>query len=72
MYEGKLWFQSLDPDAEMPVVRTEDIEGGIILAWRVTLKKDVTMGGQTYRAGDTEEIEVTVRPSGDSWLIDNM
>jgi len=71
-YEGRMWFQSLDPDAEMPIVRTEDIEGGIELAWRVTLKKDATMGGRTYRAGDTEEVEVTLRPSGDSWLIDNM
>jgi len=71
-YEGKVWFQSLDPDADMPIVRTREIEGGIELAWRVTLKKDANMGGRTYQAGDTEEIEVTVRPSGDSWLIDNM
>ena len=71
-YEGRMWFQSLDPDAEMPIVRTREIEGGMELAWRVTLKKDASMGGRTYLAGDTEEIEVTVRPSGDSWLIDNM
>ncbi len=71
-YEGKMWFQSLDPDAEMPIVQTEEIEGGINLVWRVTLKQDATMGGRTYHAGDTEDIEVTIRPSGDSWLIDNM
>ncbi|UCD50932.1 MAG: sigma-70 family RNA polymerase sigma factor [Phycisphaerales bacterium] len=71
-YEGKVWFQSLDPDAEMPIVQTREIEGGVQLVWRVTLRKDATMGGRTYYAGDTEEIEVTVRPSGDSWLIDNM
>ena len=71
-YEGKVWFESLDPDAEMPIVRTREIEGGIELEFRVTLKKDATMGGRTYLAGDTKDIDVTLRPSGDSWLIDNM
>lgn len=56
----------------MPIIRTREIEGGIELVWRVTLKQDATMAGRTYHAGDTEEIEVTLRPSGDSWLIDNM
>jgi RNA polymerase sigma factor (sigma-70 family) len=71
-YEAKMWFQSLDPDAEIPIVWSEDIEGGMELEFRVTLKEDATMRGRSYQAGDTEDIRITVRPSGDSWLIDNM
>lgn len=71
-YEAKMWFQSLDPDAEIPIVWSEDIEGGMELEFRVTLKKDASMRGRTYCAGDTEDIRITVRPSGDLWLIDNM
>ncbi|MCU0916467.1 MAG: hypothetical protein MUC88_18165 [Planctomycetes bacterium] len=71
--EGKRWFQSLDPDAEMPIVSTEQTaDGGTKVVWRVTLKKDATAGNQTFRAGDTHDIEVTLRRAGDSWLIDNM
>jgi len=72
-YEGKLLMQSFDPDAEMPVLATkENDDGGTVITWRVTFKKDATMGGQTFRAGDTQDIEATVRKCGDSWLIDNM
>ena len=40
--------------------------------WRVTLKKDVTVAGRTFHAGDTQDVEVILHRSGDSWLIDNM
>ncbi len=72
MYEGRLWIESLDPDAEMPIIRTRDVDGGVQLTWRVTLKKEVTMAGHTYQPGDTEELTGTVRQSGDSWLLDDM
>jgi hypothetical protein len=70
-YEMKLWLQSLDPDAEMPIVETVEGEGGLGVTWQVTFKKDVTMSGQTFRAGDTFNLDATLRKSGDSWLIDN-
>ncbi len=38
---------------------------------QVTFKKDVTMSGQAFRAGDTFSLDATLRKSGDSWLIDN-
>jgi len=71
-YEMKLWLQSLDPDAEMPITSTNETEHGTEIAWQVTFKKDVTVGGQTFRAGDTFELDATLRKSGDSWLIDGM
>ena len=70
-YHMKLWFQSLDPDAEMPMVSVEETEHGTSVVWQVTFKEEMTMEGHTFRAGDTWELDATLRPSGDSWLIDN-
>ena len=59
--------------AEMPIISTkENDDGGTVIVWRVTLKKEATLGTQVFHAGDMHDIEVTVRRSGDSWLIDNM
>lgn len=71
-YEMKLWLQSLDPDAEMPVTSTKETDRGTEIAWQVTFKKDVTAGDRTFRAGDTFELDARLRRSGDSWLIDGM
>jgi RNA polymerase sigma-70 factor (ECF subfamily) len=71
-YEMKLWFQSLDPDAEMPIIESVEDQGAMKMTWQVTFKKDVTLGGQTLRAGDTYNLDATLRRSGDSWLIDNL
>ena len=62
--EGKRWSPSLDPDAEMPIISTRQTEdGGTVVVWRVTVKKDVTLGKQAFHAGDTQDVEVTVRRS---------
>jgi len=71
-HQMKLWLQSLDPDAAMPVTSMGETERGTEIAWQVTFKKDVTMEGQTFRAGDTFELDATLRKSADSWLIDGM
>ncbi len=73
-YEMKLWLQSFDPDAEMPIVETVEDQGAMKVTWQVTFKKDVTVsegGGHTFRAGDTYNLDATLRKSGNSWLIDN-
>ncbi len=70
-YQMKLCFLSLDPDAEMPMVSVEETEHGTSVVWQVTFKEDLTMEGHTFRAGDTWELDATLRQSGDSWLIDN-
>ncbi len=70
-YEMKLWLQSLDPDAEMPIIETTEDRGAMKMTWQVTFIKDVTAHGQTFRAGDTFNLDATLRRSGDSWLIDN-
>jgi len=70
-YQMKLVFLSLDPDAEMPMVSVEETEHATSVVWQVTFKKDLPMEGHTFRAGDTWELDATLRQSGDSWLIDN-
>ena len=45
---------------------------GTEIAWRVTFKKDLTMEGHTFRAGDTFQLDATLRKSGGSWLIDGI
>jgi RNA polymerase sigma factor (sigma-70 family) len=71
-YQMKLLLQSLDADAEMPVIATEPTERGTSVTWQVTFKKDMTEKGHTFRAGDTFELDATLRKSGDSWLIDGI
>lgn len=74
-YEMKLWLQSLDPDAEMPIIETTEEGDAMGVTWQVTFKKDVTVragGGQTFRAGDTYNLDARLRRSGDSWLIDGL
>jgi len=73
-YQMRLWLQSLDPDVEMPIVETVEDQDAMKVTWQVTFKKDVTIsegGGHTFRAGDTYNLDATLRKSGDSWLIDN-
>jgi RNA polymerase sigma-70 factor (ECF subfamily) len=73
-YEMKLWLQSLDPDADMPIIESVEEQGAMKMTWQVTFKKDVTVsegGGPTFHAGDTYNLDATLRQSGDSWLIDN-
>ncbi len=73
-YEMKLWLQSLDPDAEMPIIETTEEGDAMGVTWQVTFKKDVTVtaGGQTFHAGDTYNLDASLRRSGDSWLIDGL
>jgi RNA polymerase sigma factor (sigma-70 family) len=71
-YEMKLWLQSLDPDAEMPIIEITEDEGGTSVTWQVTYKQDVTVGGQTFRAGDTYNLDASVRQVDGSWLIDGI
>ena len=71
-YEMRLWLQSLDPDAEMPIVASIEDGGATKVTWQVTFKKDVTAGGQAFRAGDTFNLDAALRQSGDSWLIDGL
>jgi hypothetical protein len=71
-YETRLWLRSFDPDAEMPIVSVDQTEGGTSVTWQVTFKEDFTVEGQTFRAGDTYNMDATLRQSGDSWLIDGI
>ena len=71
--EMRLWFQSVDSEAEMPIVSMEKTEHGTSILWRVPFKNDFTLGekGFTFHAGDTYDMDATLRKSGVSWLIDN-
>jgi hypothetical protein len=71
-YAAKVVFQSFDPDVEMPIVSLKDGEGGLEVVWRVTLKKDAAMNGQTFPAGSTLDLDATLVKVGDSWFFNNM
>ena len=74
-YEMKLWLQSLDPDAEMPIIETTEDRGrhGGDVAGDLQKGRDGEAGGgQTFRAGDTYNLDASLRQSGDSWLIDGL
>jgi RNA polymerase sigma factor (sigma-70 family) len=71
-YQMKLWLQALDPDAEMPIIEVKEGERGTEVTWQVTYKKDVTIDGHTFRAGDTFNLDATLRQVDGSWLIDGI
>ncbi|UCG56615.1 MAG: sigma-70 family RNA polymerase sigma factor [Phycisphaerales bacterium] len=71
-YDMKLWFESLDPDAEMSILSTEGTEHHTTVVWEVTFKKDFEMGGRTLSAGETMELDAGLVESDGKWLIDGI
>jgi len=65
------WLSSFDPNAEMPIVRTEQTAEGLSVTWLATFKRDFTTKGGTFHAGETMELDATLKKVGDKWLIDN-
>ncbi len=70
-YDLKMWLMSFDPDAEMPVQVTEVAPRVLKVSWLATFKKEFTMKGHTFLAGDTLELDATLKQIEDKWLIDN-
>ena len=72
-YEMKLWVQSLDPDAEMPILDIrEETDGVVSIDWEVTFKSDFTMQGHTFTAGESVTLDAVLVKSDGKWLIDNL
>jgi RNA polymerase sigma factor (sigma-70 family) len=71
-YQMKLWLEALAPDVEMPIVEVNEGQHGTSVTWQVTYKKDVTLAGQTFHAGDTFNLDATLRQADGSWLIDGI
>jgi RNA polymerase sigma factor (sigma-70 family) len=71
-YEARAWFESLDPDADMPVLSVKEEERGTGVAWEVTFKRDCVVGRHTFSAGDTMELDATLQESDGKWLIDGI
>jgi hypothetical protein len=70
-YQMRALLEVLDPEAEMPIIHIEETSQGIKVVWQVTFKHDFMVDGQTFFAGDTMELDATLKRSGDKWLIDN-
>ncbi len=69
-YEMKLFLQSFDPDAEMPILSLEQTGGGrTSIFWQVTFKREATSRDRTFHAGDTFEMRANLRQIDGSWLI---
>jgi len=65
------WFQSLDPDADIPIVSKEEGPDGISVTWLVTIKTEITFPGIcTFAPGDQRELDATVVESDGKWLIE--
>ena len=67
--EVKLLFESLDPDAEMPMLSIEETELGTSVVWQVTFKSEFTIEGHTFSPGDTMDFDGMMRQSNGSWQI---
>ena len=70
-YGFKLLFQSLDPDAEMPIVEMEETLTGTNVVWLVTFKRDFSIQGTDFPAGSQMNLDATLVEHEGKWLIDN-
>jgi len=72
-HETRLWLQSLDPEAKMPIIETKQKADGVVeITWEVVFKKDLTMEGQTFAAGQTMNLDAQLVKSDGKWLINGI
>jgi glyoxylate utilization-related uncharacterized protein len=72
-YEMRMWLQSFDPQAEMPIIETKQKADGVVeITWEVVFKKDLTMEGQTFTAGQTMNLDAQLVKSDGKWLINGL
>jgi RNA polymerase sigma factor (sigma-70 family) len=75
-YQSKLmmkeWMMSFDGDAEMPIIHKEETSNGTKIVWEVTFKRDFTAKWGTFQAGETMELDATLKKVDGKWLIDNL
>lgn len=72
-YEMKLFLQSFDPDAEMPILSQEQSGGGRThVSWQVTFKREAVRGDRAFHVGDTFEMRANLRQVDGSWLIEDI
>jgi len=71
-YQFRLWFEALDPDAEMPIISKEQTPRGISVTWLVTFKTEFAMPGRIFAPGEQMELDGTVVQSDGKWLIDGI
>jgi len=71
-YDAKLWYQALDPDADMSLIEQNDTPDGVEIVWLVTLKTDVNLRGKQIDAGEQGRLGATVIPVDGQWLIDSI
>ena len=73
-YETRMWLQSFDPEAKMPIIETKQKADGVVeITWEVVFKKDLTMEGQTFTAGQKMTLDASlVRTDDGRWLINGI
>jgi len=72
-YETRMWLQSFDPEAKMPIIETKQKADGVVeITWEVVFKKDLTMEGQTFTAGQTMNLDAQLVKSDGKWLINGL
>ncbi|MBA7603106.1 hypothetical protein ES703_10210 [subsurface metagenome] len=67
----RMMLDAVDPDARIIIVSMEMAEEGTrcSIKWRMVLKRGFTIEGQTFKAGETFDLDGNVKKVGDRWLI---
>jgi RNA polymerase sigma-70 factor (ECF subfamily) len=72
-FQMRLWLQSLDPDAEMPVLDVKQLaDGEVSIVWQVTLKKDFTLQEHSFSAGEKIELSGKLVERDGKWLFNSL
>jgi len=62
-------FRKIDPSVPVKIIETKIIDNMCSAVWQVTFKEDFTIKGNTFKAGETFDIDGNLHRYGDKWLI---
>jgi beta-lactamase regulating signal transducer with metallopeptidase domain/HEAT repeat protein len=68
----RMLLESIDTEKPITIVEKDEKDGRCSVVWKVTFKRDVTIEGQTFRAGDTFDLDGNLKEVEGRWLIEGI
>lgn len=62
-------FRKLDTSKPTKIIEASIIDNMCTAVWQVVFKEEFTIEGQTFKPGDTFDLDGGLRKYGDKWLI---
>jgi hypothetical protein len=72
MFTMKKMWESIDVDKPIRILGKKLVEDEAKIDWEFSFKKELTIEGHTFKAGDTFKFDATLKKRGDCWLLDDI